>query len=241
MIRRQGNLRPAGGGRAGSGRRWRGRSRHPCGAPPAAPGGSRHQLLALPGSPARGARLGPPPHPGRDPEAVSRGSRRVPGDTERRREGRRARLCERSPSGGREGHGAPAPLWPGSQSREAARPFKGAKLPERERAQARGARPAPRTGTRDARGPVPGKNNGRAEVRPLLQPTRGFPPGCVCLLDLRPCRRPRPPLAARVWSRTIVGLHGGVGGETASGKSFPATREWVFVVTPRAARPVAPP
>lgn len=101
LIRRQGNLRPAGGGRAGSGRRWRGRSRHPCGAPPAAPGGSRHQLLALPGGPARGARLGPPPHPGRDPEAVSRGSRRVPGDTERRREGRRARLCERSPSGGR--------------------------------------------------------------------------------------------------------------------------------------------
>lgn len=141
MIRHHGNLRPAGGGGAGSRAVVAGSVPPPLRAPRVAPGGSRQQLLALPGGPARGARLWSPPQPGRDPERVSRGSPRLPGDTERRREGRGARLCERSPSGGC-GHGAPAPLWPGGQNSKAAGPFKGTEPSWRESAQRRGE-PAP--------------------------------------------------------------------------------------------------
>lgn len=156
---------------------------------PRRPGGARQQLLALPGGAESGARLGPPPHPGRDPGALSRGSRRVPGDTERRREGRGARLCQRSPSGGT-GHAAPAPLCPrvraGRQrdlSRGRSPPGAGART---------GAGSAPRPADRDA---GCAGSRSREEQWPCgsqaASPAHpGLPSG---MLDLRPCRRPRPP------------------------------------------------
>ncbi|XP_064508477.1 vasodilator-stimulated phosphoprotein-like [Pseudopipra pipra] len=224
LARRHGNLRPAGGRGAGSGGRV-GPAIPPGLSPPPreAPGTSYSLFPAA----LRGCAVGPPPHPGRAPEALTR---RAPRESARGSwecpwgHGTAAGGdgCEvvRAELLGREGR-----RWSCPAVAQSSEPLERPKERCRPGAGALGRRgePAPPHGTgrgaRCARNPVPGKHNGRADARPLLQPTRGFPPGCVCLLDLCPCRRPRPPLAARVWSRTAVG------GVPAAGKSLPATRE----------------
>lgn len=181
---------PARGGREQvAGRRRQGRSRIPAGLP-TRPGRRPQQPLALPGSsPSRPrSRAGVPGLPA-NPWDTGRGGRGG------------LRGCESEAP-----RGAAGTTLPPRRARGSGRQSSGT-------LQRSGSRPAGPTRTRDTRRPVPGKNNGRAEGRPPLRPTPGFP------RDAFPCPTPALP------SPPPVGPHHC---GAARGKPSPATREWAL-------------
>lgn len=182
-VRRHGNPRPAGGGEQVAGRRRQGRSPIPAG---------------LSTRPSRRRCEGSPPHPGRDPERVSRGSPRTPG-TREEAGGAGCGAMRAKPLGGRRARRS-RPAGPGAQGAKAAGPRKGA-----------GAAPRGPHG-RGIRGvPFPGRTMAVRKAGRLSSPPQASP------RDAFPCPTPALP------SPPPVGPHHC---GAARGKPSPATREW---------------